>query len=103
MIINKRSKGIYSLSQVQNGTLVSRVYFGYTKRECIKLFREHLLLSFLKRNRGLHTIAPTERKAAERLKEKGYIILVKHDDGNWQAESRFIPRINPPFFKPTKL
>jgi len=40
MIIDKNREGAWRISDIINGYWVSRVYYFYTKREAIKLFRK---------------------------------------------------------------
>jgi hypothetical protein len=40
MSIDKNSEGAWRISDVVDGYLVTRRYYGYTKREAIKLFKE---------------------------------------------------------------
>jgi hypothetical protein len=83
MIIEKNSQGAYNLSQLTGGVRFHRQYF-HPKKEAIKLFREDLILNFLKDAKGWQSIAHTERKAAERLELKGKIFILKHKNSTWQ-------------------
>ena len=40
MSIDKNSEGAWRISDIIDGYLVTRRYYGYTKREAIKLFKE---------------------------------------------------------------
>lgn len=40
MIIEKLHSGAIRIYQSVNGVLVTRTYYGYTKREAVKRFRE---------------------------------------------------------------
>ena len=40
MIIEKNINGSWTISELVNGALMSRTYYGYTKREAISLFQE---------------------------------------------------------------
>ena len=40
MSIDKNSEGAWRISDVVDGYLVTRRYYGYTKSEAIKLFKE---------------------------------------------------------------
>lgn len=55
------------------------------KNEAKKLFREAIMLEFLKGSAGLQTIAHTEKKTAERLEAKGAIKIVRYKKALWQV------------------
>ena len=40
MTIDKNAEGAWRVSDIVNGYLVTKRYYGYTKREAIKLFKE---------------------------------------------------------------
>jgi hypothetical protein len=40
MTIDKNAEGAWRISDIVAGYLVTRRYYGYTKREAIKLFKE---------------------------------------------------------------
>jgi len=40
MTIDKNAEGAWRISDIIGGYLVTRRYYGYTKREAIKLFKE---------------------------------------------------------------
>jgi hypothetical protein len=42
MTVEKQLNGSLLVYTVHKGRLVRMVYYGYTKREAVKLFREHL-------------------------------------------------------------
>lgn len=42
MSIEKNREGAWIVSDIAGGYLVTRVYYGYTKREAVSLFRAHL-------------------------------------------------------------
>lgn len=42
MLIAKNSKGAYLISDFVNGYLLTRTYYGYTKREAVALFKKEL-------------------------------------------------------------
>jgi hypothetical protein len=42
MTIVKTIQGAYRISDIVNGQLVEMQYFGYTKRESLKMFKEHI-------------------------------------------------------------
>jgi len=42
MSIEKTFQGAYKISQIYKGYLVSRQYFGYTKKQAISLFKQYL-------------------------------------------------------------
>lgn len=42
MTITKTREGGYAISDIVNGYLVTRQYYGYTLREAKKLFRQEL-------------------------------------------------------------
>lgn len=39
MLVERNINGSYSISDVIDGHLVTRTYYGYSKREAIRLFR----------------------------------------------------------------
>ena len=41
MIIDKNSKGAWRICETINGYFETKVYYFYTKKEAIKLFREY--------------------------------------------------------------
>jgi len=40
MTIEKTSEGAYRITEIIGGYLVTRRYYGYTKKEAVKLFKE---------------------------------------------------------------
>ena len=42
MTIEKNREGAYVISDIVSGYLVTRSYYGHTKREAVRLFREHI-------------------------------------------------------------
>ena len=40
MVIEKNHNGAYIISEVIKGYLVTRVFYGYNKREAVKKFKE---------------------------------------------------------------
>jgi hypothetical protein len=40
--VERNHAGAYVLSAIHGGYLVSRQYYGYTKREAVRLFKEEL-------------------------------------------------------------
>lgn len=42
MNIEKNGEGAYVISDIVSGYLVTRSYYGYTKRESVRLFRAHI-------------------------------------------------------------
>ena len=42
MSIEKNKEGAYVISDIVSGYLVTRSYYGYTKRDAVRLFREHM-------------------------------------------------------------
>lgn len=40
MTVSKNHEGAYVISDIVNGYLVVKRYYGYTKREAIKLYKE---------------------------------------------------------------
>ncbi len=42
MIIEKNREGAYVISDIVSGYLVTRSYYGYTKRESVRLFRTYI-------------------------------------------------------------
>lgn len=40
MTVDKNAEGAWRISDIVNGYLVTKVYYFYTKREAIKLFKE---------------------------------------------------------------
>ena len=40
MTIDKNAEGAWRITDIVDGYLVTRRYYGYTKREAIKLFKE---------------------------------------------------------------
>lgn len=43
MTVTREHRGAYVISAIVSGFLVTRQYFGYTKREAARLFREEVL------------------------------------------------------------
>ena len=41
MIIDKNNEGAWRISETINGYLETKVYYFYTKRQAIKLFKEY--------------------------------------------------------------
>ena len=41
MTIDKNSEGAWRVSDFVGGYLVTRVFYGYTKREAVQLFRKY--------------------------------------------------------------
>jgi len=41
MIIDKNNEGAWRISDTINGYLETKVYYFYSKKEAVKLFREH--------------------------------------------------------------
>jgi hypothetical protein len=39
MTTTKNPNGSYTVSEIVNGYLVSRTYYGYTKRDAIRIFK----------------------------------------------------------------
>lgn len=42
MTIEKNQAGAYVISDIVGGYLVTRQYYGYTKREAMRLFRDYV-------------------------------------------------------------
>ena len=42
MTIEKNREGAYVISDIVSGYLVTRSYYGYTKRDAVRLFRAHI-------------------------------------------------------------
>ena len=42
MLIEKNLNGSLVISELVNGQFITRVYYGYTKRECIRMFRDEI-------------------------------------------------------------
>jgi hypothetical protein len=42
MNIEKNREGAYVISDIVSGYLVTRSYYGYTKRESVRLFRQYM-------------------------------------------------------------
>lgn len=42
MTAEKSIRGTWKISDIHNGYLIIRNYYGYTKREAIRLFKEEL-------------------------------------------------------------
>lgn len=42
MTIEKNREGAYVISDIVSGYLVTRSYYGYTKRESVRLFRTYI-------------------------------------------------------------
>lgn len=42
MFIDRNNEGAWRISDIIGGYLVTRLYYGYTKRESIKLFRDYV-------------------------------------------------------------
>ena len=40
MTVDKNSEGAWRVSDIINGYLVTKRYYGYTKKEAIKMFKE---------------------------------------------------------------
>ena len=42
MTVEKNREGAYVISDIVSGYLVTRSYYGYTKRESVRLFRTYI-------------------------------------------------------------
>lgn len=42
MIIEKNREGAYVISDIVSGYLVTRSYYGHTKRDAVRLFRQYV-------------------------------------------------------------
>lgn len=42
MTIEKINNGVYKITDIVNGYLVTKKYFYYTKKECIKMFNQFI-------------------------------------------------------------
>jgi len=40
--VNRNHAGAWIISQLTGGYFVTRTYYGYTKRDALRLFREHV-------------------------------------------------------------
>jgi hypothetical protein len=85
MTIEKTFQGAYKISSILWGELLTRQYF-FPKKEAVKLFRETLMHEFLKHTIGWQSIASTQKKTAERLEQKGIIVIQRYENANWQVK-----------------
>ena len=53
MIIDKNNEGAWKISETINGYLKTQVYYFYTKKDAIKLFRKYK--KEVKNGRNIHT------------------------------------------------